>query len=275
MSAEMAPRRTGSRAAVAATLRSAHIGPALAVVLLTGLLAWAQGLDAEHVVVLLAAVAAGQLTVGWSNDLIDLDRDRRAHRSDKPLVTAEVSVRVVRIACGVAAVLCVVLSLAVGVGAGLVHLGCVASALAYNLRLKSTVWSWLPYAVSFGGLTVVVAAADHQLPPWWWPTSAALLGVGAHLLNVLPDLADDAATGVRGLPHRLGADLLPPVSAAVLVAASAVAVVGSRTWTPLVLLACVAVGTLAAVVCWGPRRRAFAAAVAFALVNAAILVVSI
>ncbi|MDX6211736.1 MAG: heme o synthase, partial [Frankiales bacterium] len=30
------------------------------------------------------------------------------------------------------------------------------------------------------------------------------LGVGAHFANVLPDLADDATTGVVGLPHRLG-----------------------------------------------------------------------
>src|SRR5690349_121907 len=110
MSAEVAPRRTTPRATVAATLRAAHIGPALAVVVLAGLLAWAQHVDAERVVLLLAAVMAGQLTVGWSNDLIDLDRDRRAHRSDKPLATSEVSVRVVRVACAVAAALCIVLS---------------------------------------------------------------------------------------------------------------------------------------------------------------------
>jgi 1,4-dihydroxy-2-naphthoate octaprenyltransferase len=35
--------------------------------------------------------------------------------------------------------------------------------------------------------------------------AGALLGVAAHVTNVLPDLADDAATGIRGLPHRLGA----------------------------------------------------------------------
>ena len=56
---------------------------------------------------------------------------------------------------------------------------------------------------------------------------AALLGVGAHLLNVLPDLDDDAATGVRGLPHRLGPRRIAPVAAAVLVAASIVVLVGA------------------------------------------------
>src|SRR3712207_7375206 len=38
------------------------------------------------------------------------------------------------------------------------------------------------------------------------------LGVGAHLLNVLPDLEDDAATGVRGLPHVLGPRRIAPRS---------------------------------------------------------------
>ncbi len=43
----------------------------------------------------------------------------------------------------------------------------------------------------------------------------------------LPDLADDAATGVRGLPHRLGARWSQVVAAAVLVAAAVVIVVGA------------------------------------------------
>jgi 4-hydroxybenzoate polyprenyltransferase len=41
-------------------------------------------------------------------------------------------------------------------------------------------------------------------PPWWLVAAGALLGAGAHFANVLPDLDDDARTGVRGLPHRLG-----------------------------------------------------------------------
>ena len=47
--------------------------------------------------------------------------------------------------------------------------------------------------------------ADRAWPPAWMMATGAVLGVGAHLLNALPDLADDDATGVRGLPQRLGA----------------------------------------------------------------------
>ena len=67
--------------------------------------------------------------------------------------------------------------------------------------------------------------------------------MGAHLLNVLPDLADDAATGVRGLPHRLGPRRIAPVAAVVLVVASAVVLVGAAP--PLAATVAVAVVVLA------------------------------
>ena len=257
-----------------ALVGAAHAGPALAVTVLAGLLSVAQGLAPATTVVLVAAVLAGQLSVGWSNDLLDRSRDRAAGRSDKPLATGAGSVAVVRAACGAAVLACIVLSLALGPAAGLVHLGCVASAWAYNLGLKATVWSWAPYAVSFGGLTAVVTLADGEAPPWWWPVGAALLGVGAHLLNVLPDLADDAATGVRGLPHRLGPRRIGPVAALVLVVASVVVLVGAGPPIVLTVAVIAVVLGLAAVVVVGTGRAPFGSAVGIALVDALLLVVA-
>ncbi|MBD3947096.1 UbiA family prenyltransferase [Nocardioides ganghwensis] len=253
---------------------ASHPGPALAVTVLAGLLALAQGLPPATSALLVAAVLAGQLTVGWSNDLVDRARDRAAGRTDKPLAVDGAPVAVVRAACALAVLACVGLSLALGTAAGLVHLACVASAWAYNLGLKATVWSWLPYAVSFGGLTAVVTLADGQAPPWWWPLGAALLGVGAHLLNVLPDLADDAATGVRGLPHRLGPRRIAPVAAVVLVAASAVVLLGAAPPLAVTVGAAVVVLGLGTVVVAGRGRAPFVAAVGVALVDALLLVVA-
>ncbi len=259
----------------AALLGACHPGPAVAVTVLAGLLARAVGLDLGGIVLVVAAVLAGQLSIGWSNDLIDLARDRAVGREDKPLVDGRVSERSVRVACATAAVATVPLSLACGWLAGLVHLVCVAAGWAYNLGAKSTPWSWLPYAVAFGGLPVFVSltADPDQLPPLWLPLAGALLGVGAHFVNVLPDLADDAATGVRGLPHRLGARWSQVVAAAVLVAAAVVIVVGAPVESgPVAVLALVVTAALAVVALVTHGRAPFRAAIAMALVDVAMLV---
>jgi 4-hydroxybenzoate polyprenyltransferase len=255
-------------------LRAAHAGPALAVVVLSLLLAVAAGLSPGRVLLVGVAVLAGQLSVGWSNDLIDQERDRRVGRTDNPLAAGEVSTRTVRLACALSLVAVVALSFACGLWAGAVHLLCVASAWAYNAGLKSTVWSWAPYAFSFGGLVVFVSLAGRppELPPWWTPLAAALLGVGAHLLNVLPDLGDDEATGVRGLPHRIGARLLPAVATTVLVAGTLVVALGAGITRASSLAALVLVGLLAALAVSRRGRVPFVAAIGIALTNVVLLV---
>jgi 4-hydroxybenzoate polyprenyltransferase len=167
-----------------------------------------------------------------------------------------------------------VLSLACGWASGLVHLLLgVASGWAYNLWFKRTPLSPLPYAVAFGALPAVVTLAlpSPTWPPAWVLVTGALLGVGAHLLNALPDLADDEATGVRGLPHRLGARVVRWLAPAVLLAGSVVAAYGpGLDGTGLGLLAaCVALAVVAVV---GRGRLPFVAAVLIALANVVSLV---
>ena len=113
---------------------------------------------------------------------------------------------------------------------------------------------------------------------WWLPVTGALLGVGAHLLNVLPDLDDDHRTGVRGLPHRIadraGAPMVARLAVVVLVAATAI-LVGVVATSPAVLLGCAAVAALAAVVLTGSGRGPFLAAMGIALVDVVLLAVSL
>ena len=257
-------------------LRAAHGGPALAVVVLALLLGVSFELSPARVLLVGLAVLAGQLSVGWSNDLIDEARDRAVGRSDKPIVTGEANARAVRIACALALVAVVPLSLACGWVPGALHLLLVAVAWTYNLRLKATVWSWLPYAVFFGGLVVFVWLAGDLpgLPPWWLPTAGVLLGVGAHLVNVLPDLADDEATGVRGLPHRIGARRLPLVATAVLAAGSLVVAVGTGLTRVASLVALGLVAGRSDVALTGRGRTPFLAAIGIALVDVVLLVTS-
>ena len=254
-------------------VRAAHAGPALAVTVLAGLLGVAADLTPLRALTVTAAVLAGQLSVGWSNDLRDRVRDTAVGRRDKPLATGELKVSTVERACALAVAATVVLSLLCGPLAGAVHLLCVASAWTYNLWLKGTVASWVPYAVSFGALPVFIHRAGDSWPPREVIVGGALLGVGAHLLNVVPDLAQDAATGIRGLPHRLGARASTLLAVGLLVTATVLLLVAGQMSTGPTLVGAIGVAGLAVVALVGTGRAPFFAAVGIALMDVAMLVV--
>jgi 4-hydroxybenzoate polyprenyltransferase len=182
----------------------------------------------------------------------------------------------VRKAIAAAGVACAGLSFACGWRSATVHLLLgVGGGWAYNLGLKRTAWSALPNAVAFGALPAVVSLAlpGRGWPPGWMLATGAVLGVGAHLLNALPDLADDDATGVRGLPQRLGARRVRLLAPAVLLVGSVVATLGPGGGAPVgawVGLAACTVLALVAVV--GRGRGPFVAAIGIALVDVAVLV---
>lgn len=190
-----------------ALVRTSHPVPGGVVTVLVTLLAVIAGHGPMGVLAVAAAVLTGQLSIGWLNDLLDASRDVAAQRVDKPLASGELSAEVVRRALVLATAACVPLSFALGLRAGATHLLVVASGWAYNLGLKSTVISWLPYALAFGALPAVVTYALPGSPTVAASvaTATALLGVGAHFLNVVPDIEADRRAGVRGLPQRLGA----------------------------------------------------------------------
>lgn len=261
---------------VLALLTAAHGGPALAVTVIAGLLAVRSDLAAVDAGVVTAAVLTGQLTIGWGNDLRDLPRDRAVGRTDKPLVTGALPVPWVVRALAVAGVACVVLSLLAGWRSALVNVVLGAGAgHAYNLGLKATWWSWAPYACAFGTLPSVITLAgpDPSWAPLWQTGAGVALGVGAHLLNTLPDLADDERTGVRGLPHRIGARASRTLAAALLTGASLLAVLGPAGAPPVWAWAALAVVVVLAGVSLVTRgRNPFRAAVGIALLDVALLV---
>lgn len=216
-----APPRGGD---VALWARCCHPAAALAVTALTTTLAVSAGHHPGRCALIAAAVLTGQLSVGWSNDAADLRRDAAVGRQDKPAARGAVPGPALWAAASLALALSVPLSLACGVLAGGAHLLGVAAAWLYNLRLKRTPWSWLPYAVGFASLPALVTLSlpGGGPPAWWALTAGALLGVAAHFADVLPDLRDDLSIGVRGLPQRLGAHLTRLLMCVALVAATAV-----------------------------------------------------
>lgn len=212
----------------AALARSCHPGPVAAVTVIAALLATGSGLDGARRALLVAAVLTGQLSVGWCNDAFDARRDAAAGRRGKPVADGSVGARTVWAAALTAALLCVPLSLACGPLAGTLHLAAVAAAWAYNLGVKATLLSWLPYATGFAALPAMAALTvpGGPPPPWWLPTAGALLGVAAHLGDVLPDIEDDLRAGVRGLPQRLGPTATAALLPVPLLAASATLALG-------------------------------------------------
>lgn len=266
---------------VGALARSCHPEPTVAVTALVTALAVTTGRDLAGALLVAAAVLTGQLSIGWLNDHLDAERDRAVGRTDKPAAAGAIPARTVGVAAVVAALLCVPLSLASGLVAGALHLVAVSAGLAYDLGLKATRASVLPYAVCFGLLPVFVVLGAGGTPPWWLPMAGALLGSGAHFANVLPDLDDDLATGVRGLPHRLGAAGSRVAAAALLLAASVVlvgGVLGSGAAVPVPVLAAapvVAACVLLAGFLAGRRRGSrapFRAVMVVALIDVALLV---
>jgi 4-hydroxybenzoate polyprenyltransferase len=245
-----------------ALVKAAHPGPSLVVTVVGTALAATAGAPARTCVLLAAALLAGQLSIGWANDAVDRDRDVAAGRPDKPVALGTVARRTVGTAAGVAAACCVPLSLALGPPAGVTHLVAVAGGWSYDLWLKRTVWSFVPFAVSFGLLPSVATLAlpEPTVAPLWATAAGALLGVVAHLANALPDIDDELAAGVHGLPQRLGPGRTRATAAVLLVVAAAVLVAGPAV--PLgaagvLLLAVTLLGLVAAFARrWPDRSRA-------------------
>ena len=258
---------------------ASHPGPVAAVTGASAAYAVSIGRSVAGVLLVAVAVLAGQLSVGWHNDWLDAERDAAAGRLDKPVARGAIARGTVRTAALAAGAAAVPASLASGWRAGSVHLVAVAAAWAYNTRAKATVVSFLPYTVAFGLLPVFVSlgASGAPLGPWWAPVASALLGTGAHLMNALPDLEDDLAAGVRGLPNRLGRRRSLAAAATLLLGASALLALHSgRPGAPgAVGLGLALVGVALAYATAGrPASRApFGLTILVALVDVALLLV--
>jgi 4-hydroxybenzoate polyprenyltransferase len=208
---------------------SSHPGPGLAVTVIAIVLGIGLGLEPVRLLFLGLAVLANQVSVGLSNDWIDAERDRAVGRRDKPVAQGWIGAGAVRTAAWIAAGLAILLTVPLGWAATIVHAVFIASAWSYNAGLKKTPFSALPYIVSFGLLPAIVTLSRAD-PAWaapWALGVGALLGIAAHFANVLPDLEDDRATGVRGLPHRLGRRAVSTLCYVVLLLAALLEFLGS------------------------------------------------
>lgn len=272
---------------VRALVIASHPGPSLAITALTALLAAQAAPHGTGPVLIAPAMLALQLSIGWSNDTFDARRDAAAGRRDKPLATGAIGAGPVWAAAVASLLAALGMAAAISAATGIITAVMAAAGWAYNAGVKSTLASGLLYLVGFGLIPAYATSAlpGHPWPRWPVTVAAALVGLGAHFANVLPDLAGDRATGVRGLPQRVAAAHSgrspsphettargePSVRACAIVlllAASVVLVVAARPGRRWIALTGLAVAVVLAVV--GARARGrvpFAAAIGIAAVD--------
>ena len=261
---------------VRALLVAGHLGPTFAISALVTALAVQQAPHGIGHVLTGPAMLVGQLSIGWSNDAWDASRDAAVGRTDKPVATGAISARTVLIAAWVALLAALGMAWAISVATAVLLAVIIGAAWAYNRGVKSTPWSGLAYVVGFGPLPAYVASTlpGQPIPPWSVTVAAALVGLGGHFADVLPDLVADRATGVAGLPQRVaarwGAGAVRTVALVLLLSASVLLVAASgRRWVALVGLAAAAL--LAVVGARGTGRVPFAAAFGMAAIDVVVL----
>ena len=186
-------------------LKAAHFGPALIVTTISfgfALNYWWEG----PAYVIAFGVFTGQLVVGWSNDLYDFDDDLKHQRSKKPLVSGLITKQYLQKWLRFMVPFSFVANLfgPLGIKGGSVYMLGIACGVAYNFYFKFSALSPLPYAIAFAALPSSVAISKDINPPMWMLLGGALFGMAAHFINVIKDMDQDQASGIKGLPQRLG-----------------------------------------------------------------------
>jgi 4-hydroxybenzoate polyprenyltransferase len=189
-------------------LAAAHPFPLALVLALTALVGIASTdgvLNEGRLTLALVAMALSQLAIGWSNDYLDRETDS-AQQPWKPVPSG--LVRAEQMPPAIGAVL--LGALAVGAFLGSIPLMLLvagtACGLAYNLGLKDTRWSAVPFVVALALLPAYVwASLDVYRDDFLWLYAIGVpLALAAHLANTLPDIEGDAAARRRGLTVWLG-----------------------------------------------------------------------
>jgi 4-hydroxybenzoate polyprenyltransferase len=186
-------------------IQASHFGPTLIVTAIAfgfGSYYWWEG----PAYVIAFTVATGQLVVGWSNDLYDYKDDLAHNRAKKPLVSGLITPQYLQKWLRFMVPFSFVANLLgpLGIKGGLVYMLGIACGVAYNFYFKFSFLSPLPYAIAFAALPSSIAISKDINPPVWMWLGGAIFGMAAHFINVIKDMKQDQASGIEGLPQRLG-----------------------------------------------------------------------
>ncbi|MGA9775010.1 MAG: UbiA family prenyltransferase, partial [Candidatus Dormiibacterota bacterium] len=180
----------------------AHLGPSAACTAFTTLSAWAAARSTapphwrRRTLLAGCAMALAQVSTGSLNDVADREADR-LHQPYKPIAKGQVSTGAAlafALSTGFGSLL---LALQCGRGAAKVMAVGLASGWAYDLGLRRTPLSGLPFLVGIATVPLLGPSALQVPPvrPRMLMAMAGLLGVGLHLANGGPDVVRDRAAG--------------------------------------------------------------------------------
>ena len=173
---------------------------------MSGAIAFLAGGGADQVVRVGLAMTALQLGIGTVNDIVDAPRDA-GRKAGKPIpggLVTPAGARLIAIGCFLAGI---VLAASVSSATGVLAPVIIAIGLAYDLLLKGTALSWLPFAIGipilplFGwiGIASSLPIAFLVLVP-----AAMAAGAGLAIGNTLVDVERDRDAGISSIALRLG-----------------------------------------------------------------------
>ncbi|MGE0598456.1 MAG: UbiA family prenyltransferase [Dehalococcoidia bacterium] len=146
-----------------------------------------------------------QFAIGVANDLVDATDDAAA-KPWKAIPRGLVSRRTALILVAALSGGGLLATSALPLPAWLIGMAGLACGLAYDVQLKRTPLSWLPFAVAFPLIPtwVFVAFDSWDSLLWFAFPLGAILGLALHLANQAPDIPRESH--VRGLAHALGTE---------------------------------------------------------------------
>jgi geranylgeranylglycerol-phosphate geranylgeranyltransferase len=196
-------------------------------------------------------MVALQASIGALNDLVDAPRDA-GHKPGKPIPAGLVSAGSARAVAVVAAAAGLALSLRSGPAVVLLAGIVLGIGYGYDLVLKGTAWSWVPFAVGIPllpvyawlGTTGSLPASFEVLLP-----VAVVAGAALAIANARVDMERDAAAGVQSVALRLGSRRAWAIHAALLaiVVAAALATLAGVDTDPKIVTATAGAGFVIAV----------------------------
>jgi 4-hydroxybenzoate polyprenyltransferase len=146
-----------------------------------------------------------QFAIGVTNDVADVRADA-AMKPYKPLVRGLVGWRTARALAAVLALAGLVAAATINLPTLALAAGGLGAGLLYDLGLRETPLSWVPWWAGISILPLAAYASVGALAPRLLvllPLSL-LVALALHCANALPDIASDRAAGRMSLPVLLG-----------------------------------------------------------------------